>query len=56
MDHRLMMGMFIGGVVMMAPPVLLGIGLGVYLLRQHRRAAVPAPLPARAGTEREGAT
>lgn len=50
-----MMGMFIGGVVMMAPPVLLGIGLGVYLLRQHRRSALTPPLPARTGTKREGA-
>jgi hypothetical protein len=46
MDHRLMMGMFIGGVVMMVPPVLVGIGLGVYLLRQHQRPAVPPPVPA----------
>lgn len=36
MDHRLMMGMFIGGVVMMAPPVLLGIAVAVHVYRQWR--------------------
>lgn len=36
MDHTLMMGMFVGGVVMMAPPVALGIGVAVYVLRQRR--------------------
>lgn len=36
MDHSLMMGMFVGGVVMMAPPVMLGIGLAVYVLRRRR--------------------
>lgn len=40
MDHTLMMGMFVGGVVMMAPPVILGIGVAVYVLRQHRAARV----------------
>jgi hypothetical protein len=52
MDHRIMMGMFIGGVVMMAPPLLLGIGIGVYLLRQRRAAAPPA---GEAAAQREGA-
>jgi hypothetical protein len=36
MDHGVMVGMFIGGVVMMAPPVLLGVGIGVYVYRQWR--------------------
>jgi hypothetical protein len=38
MDHGLMLGMFLGGVVMMTPPVLLGIGVGVYVWRQRRAA------------------
>jgi hypothetical protein len=36
MDHSLMLGMFVGGVVMMAPPVILGIGIAMYVLRQRR--------------------
>ena len=47
MDHGLMLGMFLGGVVMMTPPVLLGLGVGVYVWRR-RRAAPPAD--ARAAT------
>jgi hypothetical protein len=43
MDHRIMMGMFLGGVVMMAPPVLLGIGIGIFVLRQQRATAHSAP-------------
>jgi hypothetical protein len=39
MDHQLMMGMFIGGVVMMAPPVLLGIGVAIYAYRRWREDA-----------------
>jgi hypothetical protein len=52
MDHTTMMGMFIGGVVMSAPPVLLGIGIAVYVLR---RRAVAAPGRDRVQAEREGA-
>lgn len=48
-----MIGMFLGGVVMMTPPVLLGIGIGIYVLRQQRAAAAAATQPAPAG-RREG--
>jgi hypothetical protein len=34
----LMLGMFIGGVVMMTPPVLLGIGIAIYVWRRPRAA------------------
>jgi hypothetical protein len=31
-----MMGMFIGGVVMMAPPVLLAFGIAIHVYRRWR--------------------
>lgn len=33
--HELMLGMFWGGMLLAAPPVLLGIGLVVYLWRRR---------------------
>jgi hypothetical protein len=54
MDHRLMMGMFLGGMVMMAPPVLLGIGIGIYVLRQQRTAAATAGAQPESADRREG--
>lgn len=35
--HDLMVGMFWGGLVMALPPVILGIVIGVYVLRHLRR-------------------
>lgn len=35
--HDLMLGMFLGGVLLAAPPVLLGLAIGVYMLQQRRR-------------------
>jgi hypothetical protein len=43
MDHGLMLGMFIGGVVMMTPPVLLGIGIAIHVWRRQRAAAAADP-------------
>jgi hypothetical protein len=54
MDHRLMMGMFLGGIVMMAPPVLLGLGIGIYVLRQQRTAAGTAAARPESADRREG--
>jgi hypothetical protein len=34
--HELMFGMFLGGMLLAAPPVLLGVGVTVYVLRQRR--------------------
>jgi hypothetical protein len=34
--HELMFGMFVGGMLLAATPVLLGIGVTVYLLQQRR--------------------
>jgi hypothetical protein len=39
MNHELMVGMFWGGVVMMAPPVLLGLGIAWYVYREWRTRA-----------------
>jgi hypothetical protein len=36
MNHGMMQGMFWGGLVMAIPPVVLGIGLAIYIWRQHR--------------------
>lgn len=36
MDHGLMMGMLIGGVLLSAPPIALGIYLWVLYFRQYR--------------------
>ena len=38
MMHGLMQGMFWGGLVMALPPVLLGLGIAVYILRERRAA------------------
>ena len=35
--HELMLGMFLGGVVLAAPPVLIGVAIGVYMFQQRRR-------------------
>ena len=35
--HELMFGMFVGGIVLAAPPVLLGVGVALYLVQQRRR-------------------
>ncbi len=35
--HDLMLGMFVGGVVLALPPVLIGVAIGVYMLQQRRR-------------------
>jgi hypothetical protein len=35
--HDLMLGMFVGGVVLALPPVLIGLAFGAYLLQQRRR-------------------
>ena len=34
--HELMFGMFVGGMLLAATPVLLGIGVTLYLLQQRR--------------------
>jgi hypothetical protein len=44
MDHGLMYGMLIAGIVLSAPPILLGVVVGVLALR-HRRAGRPAARP-----------
>lgn len=36
MDSGLMTGMFWGGVLLMAFPVLLGIGIGLFVLHRYR--------------------
>lgn len=36
MDHGLMQGMLLGGVLLSSVPVLLGIGIGIYVLRRFR--------------------
>ena len=35
--HDLMVGMFWGGVVMALPPVALGVGILVFILRKQRQ-------------------
>ena len=35
--HDLMLGMFLGGMLLAAPPILIGIAIGAYLLHQRRR-------------------
>lgn len=35
MDHGLMQGMFWGGVLLSSIPILLGLGVGVYVLRRY---------------------
>jgi hypothetical protein len=37
MMHNLMVGMFWGGVVMALPPVALGIGVLVFVVRKERQ-------------------
>jgi hypothetical protein len=37
--HELMTGMFWGGVVMALPPVTLGVGIAVFLVRRRSRVA-----------------
>ena len=34
--HELMYGMFVGGMLLAATPVLVGIGVTLYLLKQRR--------------------
>lgn len=43
MDHGLMYGMLIAGIVLSAPPLLLGVVIGVLALRNRRagREALP---------------
>jgi hypothetical protein len=36
--HDLMAGMFWGGLLMAMPPVLLGVGVAVFLIRQRSQA------------------
>jgi hypothetical protein len=36
MNDQLMVGMFWGGLILMAPPVLLGIGIAVYAFQRYR--------------------
>ena len=35
--HELMLGMLLGGALLAAPPVMVGIAITIYLLRQRRR-------------------
>lgn len=42
MDHGLMSGMLVAGIVLSAPPILLGVIVGVLALR-HRLAGRSAP-------------
>ncbi len=35
--HELMLGMFVGGIVLAAPPLLIGLAIGIYMLQQARR-------------------
>ncbi len=35
--HDLMLGMFLGGMLLAAPPILIGIAIAVYLWQQRRR-------------------
>jgi hypothetical protein len=35
--HDLMLGMFLGGVLLATPPVLIGVAIGMYMLQQRRR-------------------
>jgi hypothetical protein len=35
--HELMLGMFLGGVVLALPPLLIGLAIGVHMLQQSRR-------------------
>jgi hypothetical protein len=35
--HDLMLGMFLGGMLLAAPPLLIGLALGAHILHQHRR-------------------
>jgi hypothetical protein len=35
--HELMLGMFLGGMLLAAPPLLIGFGIGAYILQQRRR-------------------
>ncbi|MBX6362256.1 MAG: hypothetical protein IRZ00_00180 [Gemmatimonadetes bacterium] len=48
MNDRLMMGMFWGGLILMAPPVLLGLGIAAYALQRYRASRRLEP-PHRAG-------
>lgn len=45
MDHELMTGMLWGGILLMSFPVLLGIGIGVFVLHRYRaeRRSEPGP-------------
>lgn len=36
MNEGLRLGMFLGGLIMAAVPVSLGIGIGIYVFRQYR--------------------
>ena len=47
--HDLMLGMFLGGVLLAAPPVLLGVAIGVYLWQQRRREQIEQSLRDQSG-------
>lgn len=48
MSHALMNGMFWGGVLLSSIPILLGVGIGVFVLRRLREARSSRPgAPAR---------
>ena len=37
-DHPLMVGMFWGGLIVSAVPLLLSLGIGIFILRRHLEA------------------
>lgn len=37
-DHPLMVGMFWGGLIVSAVPLLLSLGIGIFILRRHMNA------------------
>lgn len=41
--HDMMVGMFWGGFVMAIPPVAVGVGIAVFLLREHARERAEKP-------------
>jgi hypothetical protein len=47
--HDLMLGMFLGGMLLAAPPILIGIAIGAYLLHQRRREQAQTNTPDPAG-------
>jgi hypothetical protein len=41
MNHGVMIGMLWAGVLLSAIPVALGVGIGIYALRQYRKGRAP---------------